>query len=148
MINSSLPDVAVLGHTRAASAKCLGNAAPACGSPLLGFSPSEWTPEHEASRMPSALAAVCAACPVATACLLDAVHMNDVGYRGGTTTRERRRLFPALRVARREDRVLDERSPRHATGEGSLACYRRGCRCVECRSHNAAARRRERARAS
>lgn len=147
MASSSQPDVAGLSDTRAAFSSRLGNAAPACSSSLLGFSPSDWTPEQEANRVPSALAAVCAACPVAADCLLDAVQMDDVGYRGGTTTRERRRLFPARRIARREERVVEERSPRHALGEGSLACYRRGCRCVECRSHNAAARRRERERA-
>ncbi|WP_168582979.1 WhiB family transcriptional regulator [Gephyromycinifex aptenodytis] len=147
LAGSSPPDVGVLEATRVASVRNLDKA-PACSSPLLGLAPADWTPEQEADRVPPALAAICASCPVAAACLLDAVRMNDVGYRGGTTTRERRRMFPGLRLARREELDQDGRSPRHARGEGSLACYRRGCRCDECRSHNAAARRRERARAS
>lgn len=126
-----------------------------------GVQPEAWTPEYEEDHVPQRLLDLCRACPVWDACLVDAVRMNDIGYRASTTTRERRHLFGELAAAGRRGgprggpfpgfahRADDgERVPQHPRGEGSLTSYRRGCRCDECRGHNAAARRRERARAS
>lgn len=133
----------------------------ACSASATGVLPERWTPEHEEDHVPDRLLALCRSCPVWDACLVDAVRMNDIGYRASTTTRERRHLFGELVAAGRRGggrtgafvgfpgRVDDgERVPQHPRGEGSLTSYRRGCRCDECRGHNAAARRRERARAS
>ncbi len=123
----------------------------------LGIPAGAWTPEIEGDAVPRTLAEVCERCPVWGACLRDAIRMNDIGYRASTTTAQRRLLFPELAASGRSlaavNRVADfgddtERRPRHPRGEGSLSRYRRGCRCDECRGHNAAARRRERARAS
>lgn len=126
----------------------------ACASPrAVGIPPSAWTPEVEADAVPATLMAICETCPVWSSCLREALRLNDVGYRASTTTSQRRRMFPelggepAIGHGPRLD-VDDERRPRHPRGEGSLSRYRRGCRCDECRGHNAAARRRERARAS
>lgn len=130
----------------------------ACASArALGIPATAWTPEVEAETVPRSLMSICESCPVWGACLREAIRMNDVGYRASTTTSQRRLLFPELATAGRSPhsapRVADlasetERRPRHPRGEGSLSRYRRGCRCDECRGHNAAARRRERARAS
>lgn len=142
-------DVVSLVDERDLTQRRADRPAPACGSLLHGLSPAAWTPEQEADSVPAQLSRICRDCPVARECLLEAVRMDDVGYRAGTTTRERRRLFADFRTPRQEVELdPDRRRPRHTRGEGSLASYRRGCRCDECRSHNAAARRRERARAS
>jgi len=129
----------------------------ACASARThGIPPSAWTPEVEADTVPTTLLRICASCPVRDACLSEAVRLNDVGYRASTTTSQRRRMYPELggepaighgpRLAGADGD--GERRPLHPRGEGSLSRYRRGCRCDECRGHNAAARRRERARAS
>ena len=147
----------VAGDPRADSGAYLVAGAACASARALGIPPSAWTPESEADEVPRMLAAICETCPVWSACLREAIRMNDVGYRAGTTTGQRRRMFPE--AAREVDLVhggslggrVDaevERRPLHPRGEGSLSRYRRGCRCDECRGHNAAARRRERARAS
>lgn len=129
----------------------------ACASArTMGIPASLWTPETEAETVPRMLLDICERCPVWTACLREAIRMNDVGYRASTTTSQRRVIFPELAASTRvspggpRTSGVDEteRRPRHPRGEGSLSRYRRGCRCDECRGHNAAARRRERARAS
>ncbi|MDO5628685.1 MAG: hypothetical protein Q4G43_10225 [Mobilicoccus sp.] len=129
----------------------------ACASArALGIPASAWTPESEAEVVPPMLMRICERCPIWGACLREAVRMNDVGYRASTTTSQRRLLFPemaptgraSVQEPRRSPASEIEHRPRHPRGEGSLSLYRRGCRCDECRGHNAAARRRERARAS
>lgn len=138
----------------AAPASYVGQAA--CASTrALGIPPSAWTPEVEADAVPATLMGICESCPVWASCLREAIRLNDVGYRASTTTSQRRRMFPELggepAIGHGPRMGLDvdgERRPRHPRGEGSLSRYRRGCRCDECRGHNAAARRRERARAS
>ncbi|SNV16895.1 Uncharacterised protein [Dermatophilus congolensis] len=131
----------------------------ACRSTATGISANDWTPEYEEDRMPRHLRAICDSCPLWEACLVAALRMDDIGYRASMTTRQRRERFPELIAAARpsarsvsvpirrggSDR---DRTPTHAKGAGSLNTYRRGCRCDECRGHNAAARRRERARAA
>lgn len=131
----------------------------ACRRPGADVTPNEWTPEYEEDRVPARLANLCATCPLWQDCLSEALRMNDIGYRASTTTKQRRRFFAELlgpsRPGQRQVPVnsrsrADEadRTPTHPRGAGSLNSYRRGCRCEECRGHNAAARRRERARAS
>ncbi len=132
----------------------------ACRSPQVAVGANEWTPEYEEEQVPARLRSVCAECPVWQDCLSEALRMNDIGYRASMTTRQRRHYFAEIvasvrpvahkvTVASRARSVGDaDRTPTHAVGDGSLNSYRRGCRCDECRGHNAAARRRERARAS
>lgn len=131
----------------------------ACRRAETGVTAAEWTPEYEEERVPARLQAICADCPLWQDCLSEALRMNDIGYRASTTTKQRRKFFADLVPARgAEARVATvsrgrfggdaDRAPTHQRGAGSLNSYRRGCRCDECRGHNAAARRRERARAS
>lgn len=132
----------------------------ACRLPQAGVAANEWTPEYEEEQVPARLRAVCASCPVWQDCLSEALRMNDIGYRASMTTRQRRHYFAEIvatvrpiahkvTVASRARATGDaDRTPTHPVGDGSLNSYRRGCRCDECRGHNAAARRRERARAS
>lgn len=133
--------------------------AAACRQSSTGISANDWTPEYEEDRVPRHLRAICDSCTLWEACLVAALRMDDIGYRASMTTRQRRERFPELIAASRPtarsvsvpirrggaDR---DRTPTHPKGAGSLNTYRRGCRCDECRGHNAAARRRERARAS
>ena len=121
---------------------------------------NDWTPEYEEEQVPARLRAVCAACPVWQDCLSEALRMNDIGYRASMTTRQRRHYFAEIVAsvrpmthkvtvpARTRSLGDPDRTPTHPVGDGSLNSYRRGCRCDECRGHNAAARRRERAKAS
>jgi len=141
--DSDAPVASFVGEAACASARA------------LGIPPSTWTPEVEAESVPVTLMRICETCPVWAVCLREAVRLNDVGYRASTTTSQRRRMFPEFAVDPTIDRspclTLDvdgDRRPRHPRGEGSLSRYRRGCQCDECRGHNAAARRKERARAS
>lgn len=132
----------------------------ACRTVHAGISANDWTPEYEEERVPARLMAICADCPLWQDCLAESLRMNDIGYRASMTTKQRRRHFAEIvaesrpmsrrvSVASRPRLVSDgDRTPTHASGAGSLNSYRRGCRCDECRGHNAAARRRERARAS
>ena len=133
----------------------------ACRTSGIDVAANDWTPEYEDDRVPPRLRAICDGCPVWQDCLSEALRMNDIGYRASMTTKQRRRAFgdllgasrPMTRkvsVPTRSTRTVSDqdRTPTHATGAGSLNCYRRGCRCDECRGHNAAARSRERARAS
>lgn len=133
--------------------------AAACRSTSTGIAANEWTPEYEEDRVPRRLRAVCDSCLLWEACLVAALRMDDIGYRASMTTRQRRERFPELiAAARPSSRSVSvpirrggtdrDRTPTHAKGAGSLNTYRRGCRCDECRGHNAAARRRERARAA
>lgn len=133
--------------------------AAACRSTNTGISANEWTPEYEEDKIPRALRAICDSCSLWEACLVSAIRMDDIGYRASMTTRQRRERFPELIAAARPSaRAVSvpirrgaadrDRTPTHSTGAGSLNAYRRGCRCDECRGHNAAARRRERARAA
>lgn len=132
----------------------------ACRGTQVGVGANDWTPEYEEEHVPARLRAICADCPVWQDCLSEALRMNDIGYRASMTTRQRRHYFAEIvasvrpvahkvTVASRARSVGDtDRTPTHAVGDGSLNSYRRGCRCDECRGHNAAARRRERAKAS
>ncbi|WP_040156309.1 hypothetical protein [Mobilicoccus massiliensis] len=146
----------IVARIEAADATSADGEAACASARALGIPATAWTPEIEADTVPRTLMAICESCPVWSSCLREAIRMNDVGYRASTTTAQRRSLFPELVNTRTADlgtRVADigietERRPRHPRGEGSLSRYRRGCRCDECRGHNAAARRRERARAS
>lgn len=123
-----------------------------------GVGANEWTPEYEEDRVPARLQRICSTCPVWEDCLAEALRMNDIGYRASTTTKQRRKFFAELLTPSRassgvlvpsRSRGSDvDRTPTHARGSGSLNSYRRGCRCDECRGHNAAARRRERARSA
>lgn len=129
-------------------ARSRGAGTPACATArTLGIPPSAWTPEREADTVPDLLSRICSSCPVQRACLRDAVLMNDIGYRASTTTAERHELFPQYVSPARARDDVDEPRALHAPGKGSLSRYRRGCRCDECRGSNAAARRRERAKA-
>ncbi len=131
-----------------------------CRSPEVRVSPNEWTPEYEEEQVPARLRAICASCAVWQDCLSEALRMNDIGYRASMTTRQRRHYFAEIVAtvrplthkvsvpARSRGLGDQDRTPTHPVGDGSLNSYRRGCRCDECRGHNAAARRRERAKAS
>lgn len=130
----------------------------ACRRSGAGISANDWTPECEEDRVPARLQAVCTSCPIWEDCLSEALRMNDIGYRASTTTKQRRKFFAELlapmggvtgvSVTSRTRGADVDRTPTHARGSGSLNSYRRGCRCDECRGHNAAARRRERARSA
>lgn len=84
--------------------------------------------------------AICAACPVRTECLEEAIRDNEeYGVRGGMTPRERRRL-------RRERGMVPTWAPvqqpiRHGTVAGHLAHRRRGeTPCDGCKQAAAAYR--------
>jgi WhiB family transcriptional regulator, redox-sensing transcriptional regulator len=64
------------------------------GAPLGLF-----VPDAEAPRPPPGVLAYCDRCPVADRCLAWALAWDEVGYWGGTSSRERRQLRrPRLRV--------------------------------------------------
>lgn len=110
----------------------------------------EWVPDREDRVVPEVLLAVCRGCACRPACLVWALEHHEYGYWAGTTSRDR-----ALMRAAGQFRVADaERAQQvagggavagHPAGQGSYRWYRRGgCRCVECRRANAAARAGER----
>lgn len=131
-----------------------------CRAPEVTATANDWTPEYEEEQVPARLREICAACPVWQDCLTESLRMNDIGYRASMTTRQRRQYFAEIVAsirptshkvtvpARTRSLGDPDRTPTHPVGDGSLNSYRRGCRCDECRGHNAAARRRERAKAS
>ena len=93
------------------------------------FHPRRGVPAHEAMR-------ICAACPVAAACLAYAVEHNEQGIWGGTTETERRRLRRQLR--RRQQGRGPTDSHRNRVMCGSFRGYRKHRRdntptCEPCR---------------
>jgi WhiB family redox-sensing transcriptional regulator len=81
--------------------------------------------------------AVCRTCPVIHLCLEFALRENERhGVWGGTTPKERRRMRAGLGPMRQLRPC------------GTLAAYRRGCRCDECRDVNALYQRRKRGTAA
>jgi WhiB family redox-sensing transcriptional regulator len=90
----------------------------------------------DASKWAEGAKTVCRRCPVIHLCLEYALRANETsGVWGGTTPKERRRMRAGL-------------APRQLRPCGTLAAYRRGCRCDECRDVNALYQRRKRGTAA
>lgn len=115
----------------------------------------EWVPDREQAVVPPLMAALCHRCPGRRGCLLWALAGREEGYWAGSTTADRARM---LAEGRQSITAADElqayaraaaiEGALHPEGEGSYWWYRRrGCRCAECRGHNADARASERAKA-
>lgn len=147
------PDAAPPGQTRLIrSADPLTGAGPValCSTESTQV---EWVPDREQHVVPAAMAQLCQRCPLRPSCLVWAVETESMGYWAGTTTADRVAL-----VARQEVSIAAAEAQQaaviatelggavHEPECGSLQMYRKGCRCLECRQHNAAARAQERAR--
>lgn len=121
----------------------------------------DWVPDAENAVVPDVMRRVCGACPLQVRCLQVAVQSGSEGYWAATTTQDRRHMLEAgeVSVAAGErlqageraraahELACDREKALHPAGEGNLWWYRRrGCRCVECRRHNADRRAEERCR--
>lgn len=124
----------------------------ACGEehhgPLTGED-DPWFPGRERRVVPVELYTLCVECPIRPECLQHAVDSGSSGY-SGATSRNRKDLIAAGTVSvdavdRLRARILrSPAKPLHASGQGSLAWYRNGCHCTECRAANDAKSQRDR----
>src|SRR3954447_8911964 len=73
--------------------------------------PEQWFPDKGGS--PRLARAVCASCPVRRSCLASALLFAEDGIWAGTTPKQRRAGYRAIRNGGDVDQVLDELLPRH-----------------------------------
>lgn len=152
---SMQPDPEARHHGDAASESSLPQAFPIEAARCATFpTHMEWVPDRERRVVPDLMAALCRRCPGRQSCLLWALAGDEQGYWAGTTSNDREVMRQRgqddvgtadwlQHLARREltDGAL------HSPGEGNYFWYRRrGCRCGECKSANAATRAKERAK--
>ena len=115
----------------------------------------EWVPDREQPVVPPMMAALCRRCPARQPCLFWALIGQEQGYWAGCTTTDRLRMLAGNRLTLEDADQLQAialaeatHGALHSGGEGSYWWYRRrGCRCLECRQTNAAARAHERTKA-
>ena len=89
-----------------------------------GLDPELFFPERGGNDTAQQALAVCHTCPCRDACLGWAIANEAYGIWGGTTESERQRI----RKQRGADRCADRPPPPH----GTLARYRKECRCGLC----------------
>ncbi len=110
----------------------------------------DWVPARERALVPAPMSELCRTCPGRQECLLWAMAGGEHGYWGGTTSKDREQLRRLERsdvdTADWLQQLASSEEPRHRAGQGSYRAYRKGCHCDECRTANADARSRERAR--
>ncbi|WP_226963957.1 WhiB family transcriptional regulator [Nostocoides sp. F2B08] len=143
-------------HGGAASVSSSRQAFPVSGSRCATFpTHMEWVPDRERRVVPDMMAALCRRCPARQSCLLWALAGQEQGYWAGTTSNDREIMLQLDQddvdtADWLQDLARNEltNGALHPIGEGGYFWYRRrGCRCGECKSANAQARAKERAKA-